>query len=176
MNENEMYDLVKPDKKYADQIQNYREIFLKKHQSLDGTSDLLDHENPLEWIHYVRTFENPATVPEKMVPSDQFLYIRRSDDMLVGMIQVRHELNESLSLIGGHIGYSVLPKERRKGIATAMLRDILPYCHKIGLTQILLTCRKDNVGSRNVILANHGVYEGDIAGAHGIHERYWIYL
>ena len=172
----EEYELIRPSEEYADQIRNYREIFLKKHQSLDGTSDLKNHEDPDEWIAYVRSFENPDTVPAGMVPSDQFLYVRKSDHSLLGMIQVRHELNESLSLIGGHIGYSVLPKERRKGIATRMLKDVLPDCRSLGLKQVLLTCKKDNIGSRNVILANNGVYEGDIADDQNIHERYWIYL
>lgn len=172
----EEYELVHPSEEYADQIRKYREVFLKKHQSLDGTSDLKNHEDPLAWIADVRSFENADTTPAGMVPSDQFLYIRKSDHSLVGMIQVRHKLNESLSLIGGHIGYSVLPKERRKGIATKMLKDILPYCRSIGLKQVLLTCRKDNIGSRNVILANGGVYEGDIADTQSIHERYWIDL
>lgn len=175
MSEN-AYELIRPEEKYADQIRNYREVFLKKHQSFDGTSGLENYENPLAWISYVRKFEQPDTVPEGMVQADQFLYIRKADDCLAGMIQVRHELNEKLALTGGHIGYSVLPKERRKGIATQMLKDVLPWCRNLGLTQVLLTCRKDNIGSRNVILANHGVYEGDIATADSIHERYWIYL
>lgn len=175
MKENE-YVLIRPEEKYADQIRNYREVFLKKHQSFDGTSGLQNYEDPLAWISWVRKFEQPDTVPEGMVPADQFLYIRKADDCLVGMIQVRRQLNEALSLSGGHIGYSVLPKERRKGIATKMLKDVLPYCRKLGLSQVLLTCRNDNTGSRNVILANGGVYEGDIATTDSIHERYWIYL
>lgn len=172
----EEYELMHPSDAYKDQIRDYREIFLKKHQSLDGTSDLKNHEDPQEWIAYTEKFENPDTVPAGMVPSDQFLYVRKADHTLVGMIQVRHELNEPLSLIGGHIGYSVLPKERRKGIATCMLRDVLPFCRKLGLRQVLLTCKKDNTGSRNVIMANGGVYEGDIADEQDIHERYWITL
>lgn len=172
----EEYELVHPSDDYAEQIRNYREIFLKKHQSLDGTSDLKNHADPKEWIAYTEKFSNPDTVPEGMVASDQFLYVRKMDHTLVGMIQVRHELNEYLSLIGGHIGYSVLPKERRKGIATDMLKDVLPFCRTLGLKQVLLTCKKDNIGSRKVIVANGGVYEGDIAGEQDIHERYWITL
>lgn len=175
MTENE-YQLIRPAESYADQIQNYRKVFRKKHQSLDGTSNLQNYEDPLKWIAYVRTFEKKETVPEGMVPADQFLYVRNADDQLVGMIQVRHELNASLALIGGHIGCSVLPKERRKGIATRMLKDILPYCRSLGLKQVLLTCGKDNAGSRQTILAAGGVYEGDIADDTGIHERYWIIL
>ena len=47
-----------------------------------------------------------------------FFAIRRSDDKMLGMIDVRHELTVPfLREYGGHIGYAVRPSERRKGYA-----------------------------------------------------------
>ena len=76
---------------------------------------------------------------------------------VVGRISFRHQLNENLKEFGGHIGYEVRPSMRKKGIATAMLREILktPLAKQIG--QLLLTCAPNNVASNKTILANGGV-------------------
>lgn len=57
------------------------------------------------------------------------------------------------------IGYSVCFSERRKGIATFMLSKMLPLCREIGMEKILVTCPKENEGSRRVIKNNGGIYE-----------------
>lgn len=49
------------------------------------------------------------------VPNKTFFLIRCEDNKIVGMINIRLELNEKLKNSGGHIGYSVRPTERRKG-------------------------------------------------------------
>ena len=63
-----------------------------------------------------------------MVPMNQYIYVRESDDKIVGVIQIRRRFNEFLEKYAGHIGYSVCPSERRKGYATQMLGLVLPIC------------------------------------------------
>lgn len=172
----ESFLLIHPEEKYHDQIAEYRRIFMKKHSSMDGTSFLDQYENISDWIALQERLQEGKDMPEGMVPSDEYLYVRQNDDKVTGMLNIRHSLNEHLALYGGHIGYSVLPSERRRGIATRMLKDALPLCRKLGLDQILITCHKGNEGSRKVILNNGGSYEGDIVYQNIIVERYWIYL
>ena len=91
---------------------------------------------------------------------------------------MRHTFNAFLAAYGGNIGYSVRPSERRKGYATRMLRDTLPFCRQIGLDRVLIICRPDNIGSRKTILANGGVYESTVwvPDRQEALERYWIDL
>ena len=48
---------------------------------------------------------DPATVRGGLVPATSYLGVRASDGTLVGMIQIRHALNDYLRRFGGHIGY-----------------------------------------------------------------------
>ena len=92
--------------------------------------------------------------------------------------QVRHRLNEYLAQYAGHIGYSVRPDERRKGVAKWMLRESLDYCRALGLEKVMVACLPDNEGSRRTILANGGVYERTVFEPDDgeLLEQYWITL
>jgi predicted acetyltransferase len=46
---------------------------------------------------------------------------------------------------------------RRRGHATAMLRQALPIARGLGIDRALVTCDVDNVASRKVIERNGGV-------------------
>lgn len=170
--------LVEPCEEYADQIAEYKQTFLDADSSMDGCGPLRRCEDPLTYISECRKYTSPETLPECWVLTTQFFYIRKSDNRLVGMIQVRHYFNDWLSRFGGHIGYSIKPCERRKGYATSMLRAILPYCKDLSLGKILITCIDGNIGSEKAILNNGGVYESTV------HEpdmkrnlkRFWITL
>ncbi len=154
--------LIKPTSEYATQIVEYRQEFLDAGDSMDGTGPLRKTPNPEEYIKICREYENPETVPTHLVSATQFFFVRKSDNKLVGMIQVRHRFNDFLEKFGGHIGYSVRPSERRKGYAKKMLKMALPFCKEIGLNNILITCIDGNVGSEKTILSNGGVYESTI--------------
>ena len=111
--------------------------------------------------------------------STQFLTVREADNKLVGMLQVRHTLNDYLRQFGGHIGYSVRPSERRKGYATEQLRQGLLWCREeLGLDKVMITCYDTNEPSRRTILKAGGIYEGTAPEPDTGRklERYWVAL
>lgn len=170
--------LMLPDHTMLGEIRAYRQAFLDCGDSMDGTGSLRRCENPQDWLKETELCSKRETTPAPWVPATQFVFLRESDHKIVGMIQVRHAFNDYLAKYGGHIGYSVRPDERRKGYAMLMLHDALPYCKKLGLEKVMVTCDEDNEASRRTILKNGGVYE------YTIHEpdenvdieRYWIAL
>ena len=101
-----------------------------------------------------------------------------ADGALQGVINVRHHLNAQLEEIGGHIGYSVAPAHRRKGVATAMLAAVLPHCRQLGITRALLTCDTDNIGSRKTIESAGAVLEreGWLERSQTVQRWYWLDL
>ena len=95
---------------------------------------------------------------------------------MVGAVNIRHYLNEPLLLNGGHIGDGVRPSERRKGIATAMIRLALEECKKLGISKVLMVCDRENIGSAKSIIHNGGVLENEVTVEGVVEQRYWISL
>lgn len=170
--------LITPNSSFSEQIASYRQEFLNADSSMDGCGSLRRMEDPAEWLEQTESLLHKDTVPTNWVQSTQFIYVRQNDSTIVGMIQVRHYFNDFLEKFGGHIGYSVRPSERRKGYATKMLHDCLPFCKRIGLEKVLVTCDDDNIGSRKTIISNGGLYESTVfePDEKVNLQRYWIDL
>ena len=170
--------LIEPTMEYSEQIRAYRQVFLDSGDSMDGTGGLRQFDDPQDWIDYLARHKDPKTVPEGRVSPTQFIFVREEDRKIVGMIDIRHRLNEYLEKYGGHIGYSVAPGERHKGYATQMLKTALPMCRELGIDKVLITCIKGNEGSKRTILNNGGIYESTVYEPDEKIEleRYWISL
>ena len=119
--------------------------------------------------------ERGENLPANHVPST-FLFAF-SGTSIVGRVSIRHSLNPYLEQFGGHIGYVVVPEYRRKGYATAILRQSLQIARqKLGLKRVLVTCDDDNVGSIRNIERNGGILENIVTNSDGEKpkRRYWI--
>jgi len=143
----------------------------------EGFRFLLDgYRDGEPWAEYLERLERSRTASALgwgLVPAT--LLVAEAEGRLVGRVSIRHELNETLLRIGGHIGYGVRPQHRRRGYATEMLRQSVLVAHSLGIERVLVTCDEDNIGSATVIERCGGVLENtvDVPGAPR-KRRYWI--
>lgn len=167
--------LERPDKTHIEEILRYKEEFISNgDSSIDGSSGLQTAQDLEEWLENVQKCSSEETVPDGLVPSSTYVVYNEQDE-LIGMIDIRHYLNEKLFQSGGHIGYSVRPSKRRQGYATCMLELALGLCKdQLKIDRVLLTCNSWNTASIKVILANGGVLEPDENGEDSKKRRYWI--
>jgi len=98
------------------------------------------------------------------------------DGQVIGRVSIRHHLNPYLADVAGHIGVGVRPGFRRRGYATAILRQSLSVAAATGLARVLVTCDADNVGSAKVIEQCDGVLGNVVPGRDGSEprRRYWV--
>ena len=185
-----MSELVESDDK--DKIMKYKDEFIayaNKYNngkltgaySLDGTAAINQYSHFEEWFQNNLENRSEDTVKDGFVTASTFIALD-DDNNIVGMLDLRHRLNKYLNLYGGHIGYSVRPSQRNKGYAKEMLRLGILEARKRNIEDILITCYKENEGSRRVILANGGELENEVEEPNhvdgnnsGVLQRYWIH-
>ena len=168
--------LVKPDLSYADEIIKYKEESLKESPLINGSAGLNRFSSIEDWLEELNKRSCEDTVPKGLVPSSTYLGVREKDNYIVGMIDIRHYLNEYLTQVGGNIGYSVRKTQRNKGYAKQMLKLALEKCKELKIKKVLITCDEDNIASEKVILSANAKFE-DIRNVDGENKkRFWIEL
>ena len=177
----EHIELVEVQKKYSDDIWEFRREILEcdaeNEDQFAGCLSLDESKSAEEWINICELRKNEETCGKTgtEVPSHTYLAVRKSDDKVVGVIDLRHHINHPiLGTWGGHCGYSVRPSERGKGYAKEMLRLNIQNAKVVGIEKLLITCDVKNEASEKTILANGGVYEKTIDVDDSKMKRYWI--
>lgn len=169
--------LIKPTASDKQAVLDFRDEFLRNQERPYGTADIENATSFESWLQASIDSQNQATAPKGRVPATQYLGIRTSDHKLVGMLQIRHSLNEHLRTHGGHIGYCVRRSERRKGYATQMLKQAVAICKDMGIHNIMLTCNPENTASAKVMQANGGTYTKQVVlDDRSKLDHYWIKL
>ena len=153
----------------AEALQGHSEL------ALENWEYLLGYKEDMPWPEYLEILGHQSTgtnLKEGRVPAT-FL-IAENEGNLVGRASIRHELNDFLLSVGGHIGYGVRPSYRRQGFATEILRQSLTYIHGLGVREVLVTCDDDNLGSIRVIESQGGILENKVEFEGTLKRRYWI--
>ncbi|MET8507742.1 GNAT family N-acetyltransferase [Streptomyces sp. NPDC004787] len=150
------------------------------HQAGGGTwlvpdLDVADPGAFADWVALLREqSDRSRPLPPGRVHSTHWWIVE--DDTYLGAIDLRHELNDFLLRSGGHIGYSVRPSARRRGLARRALRTVLGEARALGLDRVLITCDDTNIASARTIESNGGVLEDVRETERGRKRRYWIEL
>ena len=128
------------------------------------------------YVEMVNAWPYGEKLPAQFVPNT--FYVGVVAGRIVGRLSFRHELNDFLERLGGHIGYCVIPSQQRRGYATEMLKQFLDFARVQGRDRVLITCDTDNIASMKVILHNGGVLENttDEPELKVQKNRYWINL
>ncbi|MCM1046856.1 MAG: GNAT family N-acetyltransferase [Clostridiales bacterium] len=150
--------LVRPTAELKEKAIAFKQEFFDNGEMIINGSELLDKtDNYDEWLKAVTANTRIETVNPDWVVTDTFFAIDE-DDKIIGIIDLRHTLNDFLKNLG-NCGYSVRPSERRKGYATEMLRQIIKVAINSGMSELHLSVERDNEPSVKTIKYNGGVYE-----------------
>lgn len=167
--------LRQPEAFDREQVMAYRKEFLAIDSRMDGTCALNEYDDFDTWLANVRRYSSPETTPAGKVPSTQYLALDENEH-LVGMVNLRHCLNDYLLEFGGHIGYSVRPADRKNGYAIQMLKLALDEAKSLGIDRVRIACDRYNIASAKTIQANGGVLDGERYDPQDstLTQRYWI--
>lgn len=177
----EKFYLELPTLERKNEVLEYINEFYKYNSQIHGTGSL-DRELKKgktyeEWLdNSLKLHEKEYALSRGLVPAFTYFLIRSNDNRLVGMIDLRLDLNEYLRNFGGHIGYSIRPTERKKGYNKINLYLCLLEAQRYGLDKVLVTCATHNEGSRKTILSLGGIFEKNTIDKsdNETMELYWI--
>jgi predicted acetyltransferase len=143
---------------------------------LHGDTDIVDTPDGFAaWVARLHREADPAIPPGPGRVHATYWWITE-DDTYLGAITLRHELNDFLLQVAGHVGYGVRPSARGRGLAAWALRAVLPHARALGLTRLLITCDDQNLASARTIEKTGGVLEDVRDTELGHTRRYWIEL
>lgn len=153
----------------------YQEWLVSEERMIPGVIEK-DPSNFEQMIKILSDSEKGLNLPEKLVPESIFWLIN-GEKKVLGVVSIRHRLNDSLLNTGGHIGYGIRPTERQRGFATKLLSLALEKAKELNIEQVLLVCEEKNTGSYKTIIKNGGVPDSDYIIEDGtVMKRFWISL
>lgn len=166
-------ELVKLSREYKEQLDDMMSEWLSVEQNFSPYA--IRKNDYRDFDFYLENLEVKEASDER-VPDSTYFCLDKDRNIFVGVVNIRHYLNDNLCHTGGHIGDGIRPSERRKGYATAMIHLALEKCREMGMNKVLMTCGKDNIGSAKSIINNGGVFEREVEEDGETEQRYWITL
>ena len=145
-------ELQLPSLQHKTAAENFKNEFFEMQEHVIPGSALFDQMEYEQWLIHNTNNRHENTVSSGWVEATTFFAVRKHDNKLIGMTDIRHNLgNDFLTQFGGHIGFSVCPSEREKGYATEMLKMGLEYAKSLSIEKVMIGCFSDNIPSIRTI-------------------------
>lgn len=147
----EKFYLEKPSKERKEEALAYIQEFIDSNSRIHGVGSLNRYLDSYEsWLNMIE--ENwDREITEKLVPSHTYFLIRKEDNKIVGMTDIRLALTDTLKTYGGNIGLSIRPSEQKKGYGKINLYLALKVCDLYNLKEVMADCDKTNTASAHTI-------------------------
>lgn len=149
-----------PSMERKDDIIDYLDEFVEYKSDINGSGSL---DKIYEGYTFSEALERCLRLkdPEYAKSIDRatgetLMFVREEDNKIVGMLNLRWNLPERMLEFGGHIGYGIRPTERQKGYNKIQLYMGLIEADKEGLSEVHISCDRDNPGSDKSIKALGG--------------------
>lgn len=159
----EKFYLEEPSIKRKSEIIDYLNEFVEYNSPLNGCgflSKIFDGYTFEQALNETLNMKNEDFAKKyQRCQSKTFLLIRSNDNKIVGSINIRWNLPESMKQFSGNIGYGIRPKERGKGYNKINLYLGLLEMQKLGLNKITLSCEATNIASYKTMQALGGILE-----------------
>ena len=164
-----MIKLVIPIEKY---LKSYREAY-DAYMQMGGGSYGMTNACETDIFQKYDDYRNERNLKPDRVGADYYWLVDDEKAFYIGEITIRHRLNDTLRLRGGHIGYVIRRSEWNKGYGTAMLSLALEKAKERGMERVLCTCNDDNIGSARVMEKNGFVLQDKVLVDGILCRRYW---
>ena len=162
--------LLKPSKLLADSYDRYIKD-LGSEERYPFPLDF-DYSNFERYLEKVEDFALGKNLPEGYVQSTTLWLVEENE--IVGVTNIRHELNSSIRHIGGHIGLSIKPSARGKSLGVKLMKMSILFLKDLGVNKVHIHCEKANTASSKTIQACGGVLESEVSHNKEIIERYIV--
>ena len=127
-----------------DVILDLRAEMLASCCKFNGTSDLDLYNDYVEWIAHILNISAYNITGESY---NTYIAIRKSDNKLVGMAQIKFNFNNRDLTTTAHIIECVRPSERRKGYGRLVLQKGIEECRSLGIRKDKLTFERNSKAS-----------------------------
>lgn len=164
-----MLALVEPCEKY---LRSYLEAY-DAYMAMGGGAYGMTDAAKTDIFEKYDNYRHERNLEPDRVGADYYWLVDKETEFFIGEIAIRHRLNDTLLLRGGHIGYVIRSSEWGKGYGTYMLKLALDKARAMGLEKVLITCSENNIASARVMEKNGCVLEDKVQTEAGLTRRYW---
>ena len=125
-------------------------------QKIHGTGGLDGAESYESWLKLLdkhRKMRYKGYESQERVPSITFFCVRKADNRIVGIVNIRKELSRKIDdMYAGNIGYSIRPSEQHKGYGKQLMKLAIDDCiNVLKLKTIRAGCYEYNIASKKVL-------------------------